>query len=642
MLRAARARLLVLGVVGVAIGEALTWLLLRSQGNDLGGDQAHYLIAGQALSHLSLNMAPDYRADFLSHAIFNWPAAATVTNHAIVQTYPGPHGSVFAHGLGLPLLLGPFLAVGSVPLGLLGLFTVLALGFVCIHQRACLLAGLGRRGQWLSALLMAAPALWLASTQVYPDLLSGVLLAMGLLELALVEQRRRLSPFGAVVLAGTLGFVPWLQVKNLAPALCCLIVLVVLAIRHAARRTLCVTVAAVVLLGWVLLAAYNQYYFGHLVGLPQPNPTFTLTTAARTLALLFDAHQVVCVQVPTVVDGLVGLWMARRRIPLTALAALIGSLSMIAINGTYTSGVPFGGTALAGRFQWTVLPMLLAWVPLCLATWERRPRRQLALGLAVAALWSAQGLPIVLGDHVYVNSMIGRFAPWDPTLYPGWWPFIGRWLPTFLPPGLRLGATWARLFFELVLAGLAWVVLACLAREGPFRPQRRTAVVAGLFVAALVAGLLLPVRTQPSAPLAFSGTDLGAPWSAAGLPLTTAPLPLAEVGPGTYLVSLSYAPNGGARDGQAAVMATPLPHVVVSGWFTPGHPTDAALLHTVVPPPAAGAGPAHRLTLLASTGHHDGAVSISVTHDSVLSFFVTVGAGSTFAASSLTITKVAS
>ena len=640
-LRAARVRLLVLGVVGVAVGEVLTWFLLRSQGNDLGGDQAHYLIAGQALRHLSLNMAPDYRADFLSHAIFNWPPAATVTNHAIVQTYPGPHGSVFAHGLGLPLLLSPFLAVGSVPFGLLGLFTIVALGFVCIHQRACTLAGLGRRGQLLSALFMAAPALWLASTQVYPDLLSGVLLAMALLERALVEQRRRLSPFGAVVLAGTLGFVPWLQVKNLAPALCCLIVLVVLAIRCGAapvvlrrRRRRPARLGPVGRVQPVLLRASGRLAAAQ----PHLHPDHRGADAGPALRrapgpVRTGAHRA------GRAGRLVGGSAAH---PLTALAALIGSLSMVVINGTYTSGVPFGGTALAGRFEWTVLPMLLAWVPLCLAAWERRPRRQLALGLAVAALWLAQGLPIVLGDHTYVNAMIAPFAPWDPTLYPGWWPFIGRWLPTFLAPGLRLGATWARLFFELALGALAWALLVGLARERPLRPPIRTAVVAGLLAAGLAAGLLLPQRTQPSAPLAFAGADLGAPWSAAGQPMTTPPLALAEVGPGTYRVSLSYAPNGGASDGLAAIMATPVAHVVVSGWFTPSHPTDAALLHTAVPPLAAGTGPAARLTLLAAAGRHDGSVRLSVTHDSVLSFFVTVGAGSAFAASSLTITKLAS
>src|SRR5580704_10504130 len=117
-LRAARARLVIVATVLVVVGEVLTWLLLRSQGNDLGGDQAHYLIAGQALSHLSLHPLPFYQRDFATHFIYHWPAGASVTNHTIVQTFPGPHGSVFAHGLGLPLLLSPFMALGSVPLGL--------------------------------------------------------------------------------------------------------------------------------------------------------------------------------------------------------------------------------------------------------------------------------------------------------------------------------------------------------------------------------------------------------------------------------------------------------------------------------------------------------------------------------------------
>jgi hypothetical protein len=637
---AARARLLLGATVLVVLGQGLTWLLLRSQGNDLGGDQVHYLIAGQALSHLSLHPLPEYQRDFMTRFIYNWAPGASVSNHAIVQTYPGPHGSVFAHGLGLPLLLSPFLAIGSVPLALLGLFTLNALGLVLLHQRASSLADLGRQGQLVFALVMAAPALWLASTQVYPDFVSGVLLAVTLVEIAHSERDRHLSVCSAAVVAAALAFVPWLQIKNLAPALCCVVALGALALRQHTQRQAYLTVGIVVLAGWGLLALYDQYYFANLVGLPQPSPTFTLTTASRTLALLFDSHQGLVVQTPTVMLGVVGLWLARRTVPWAAGAAAVASIAMLVINGTYTSAVPFGGTALAGRFEWTVAPMLLAWAPFCLATRQARARRLLGLSVVVAALWLAQGFPILRGDHVYVNSMFAPFAPWDPGLYPGWWPVVGRFLPDFLAPGLHLASTWTHLVVELLVAGAAAWLLLQWGRPEPLRVDRRLAVPAGFLLAAAILLAAGPTRTAPVAPLTYSGPAVGAPWSGGTLPNNSPLVELSDVGPGTYTVTVPYAAAPGSHAALATLNATPERRPIVSGWFTPRHPTDAAALRVTPAPLELGIGPTVHTTLSGRPGHRVATLTIEVTDQSVLSFFVTVQAHSSFDTSGLTLTKL--
>jgi hypothetical protein len=523
------------------------------------------------------------------------------------------------------------------------MFTLTALGFVCIHQRASLLAKLERRGQLVFALVLAAPALWLAATQVYPDLLSGVLLAMALVELALIEQRKQVSRFGIVVIALALAFVPWLQVKNLAPALCCLIAVVVVALRIGGQRRAVLVIGGVVVVGWLLLAVYNQYYFSHLIGLPQPSPSFTLTTASRALALVFDTHQGLLVQVPTVIVGLVGLFMHRRVIPWTAAAALVGALSMLIINGTFTSSVPFGGTDLAGRFQWTVLPMLLAWAPLCLAAVERHRVRLWALGSVVSFLWIAQAVPILRGDHVYVNSMIAPFAPWDPNVYPGWWPAIGGWLPTFLPPGISRGVTWSHVAIEVIVLAAATMLVYRMTRDDPITPSPLFVVTGMVIVAALVIVINLPLHTTPVSPLTFAAGQPGAPgmtWTASGQPTTSPPSSLTNVGPGTYTVSLTYAAAPGSSPASAWLMATPPQHVVASDWFTPGHPTDAALLKVALPPIAPATGLTSRARLSSVGGRHRATLTISVTSQSVLTFYVTVSANSTYAASTLTVTKV--
>ena len=211
--RPARWLTLVLAVVAIVVGEIFTWFLLRSQGTLISGDSPHYLIAAETLSHLSVHVLPQFRADLMSHYIYAWPKGATLATMG-AHAYSGPHGVIFAQGIGVPALLAPFIAVGGVPLALVGFFTVNAIGFVFIHQRASGLADLGRNGQIVFALALACPALWLAGTQVYPDLISGIFFACGLLEMALVERSGTCRRSSVAIMAVALAVPPWFQIKN--------------------------------------------------------------------------------------------------------------------------------------------------------------------------------------------------------------------------------------------------------------------------------------------------------------------------------------------------------------------------------------------------------------------------------------------
>ncbi len=635
----------------VVAGQVVTFLVLRSQGNDLGGDQAHYLIAAQTLAHGSLHPGPWYQRDFLAHYVYDWPAGATASNLHIVQMYPGPHGSVFAHGLGLPLLLAPFVAVGDVPLGLIGLFSVVALGIVCIHQRASRLARLGRSGRIVFALALAAPALWVASTQVYPDLVSGVLLAAALVELALVEREQTLSRFSAVVIAMVLAAEPWLQIKNLLPALCVAAAASVVILRLGGSRRAPVVMAAVVLAGWALLLAYNLFFYGHPEGLPQPHPTLTGTSLTRVLALVFDRDQGLLVQVPTVLVGVLGLWAARRTVPWAVIATAAGSVLMILVNGTFTSDVPFGGASLAGRFEWTVVPMLLAWAPFLLVAIERHRARVIALGAGIGALWVAQAVPLLEGSHQYVNAMIAPFAPWDPTLYPGWWPGLGGALPTFLAPGLHEGATWSHLVVELLVAGAIAVVLQMLARPGPLRAGPVAAVAGAMCALATVVAVVGPARDEPPSTLSWPGAVIGSPWSTGSLTTAFAPEVLADGGPGSYRAVLTYAGTAGSAPAAASLVSVPYARSVASDWFTPAHPTDARLLSVTPAPLDLTAAPAARTVLRAepaspsapNAGSTRSAVwSITTNRTSIIALRVTLPPHSSYAATSLTLTKTSS
>ena len=233
-----------------------------------------------------------------------------------MESFTGPHGMVSAFEPGLGILLIPFVATGRLFLGgTIGVITLNTAGLILLHRRATRLAALGRRGQVLFALLLMAPALLVVVNQIYPDLVSGVALACGLVEVALIERRGAVRRTSTIIVLVVAGYLPWLQVKNLVPAAILLLAYLVAGRRtgSAWRRLVAPAVAPVV--AWLLLLLYNHYYFGHLGGLPEPLPRASTDGLEFTLGLLFDRHQGMFVQVPFALIGLIGLWVARDDSP---------------------------------------------------------------------------------------------------------------------------------------------------------------------------------------------------------------------------------------------------------------------------------------------------------------------------------------
>lgn len=544
---ATRAAWLVTAWVALTALTYGVYRFMKHQGAGLTGDAPHYLITARALTHLSPHVTWAYQHEARVHEFLNWPPPSTAASLMADQVFAGPHGVVSAHGLGLPIVLCPFVAVGGLLGGLLGFFGLTALGVVYLHQRASRLAGLGAAGQVLFAVVLAAPALWLAATQIYPDLPSGLLFAVAVLELVALERTGTIGTWRLVLLTACVAYEPWLHTQNVVGAVFVLAALVFLGVRSRIGTRRLVVAVAVVAVVWLALALYNEHYFGHLLGLPQPSPRLTTTGVADTLALLFDRHQGAFVQVPSLVVGLLGLWWARRRAAVSVVAALGVVVTILVLNGTYIAD-PFGGTVLAGRFQWTVLPVLLLWAPFALRPVERRVPRLAVVGAGFLVLWAAQAKELAQDSHVYFNAAIAPFAPWDPSLYPGWWPRINGFFPVFLPPRpLSLATTWVHLVGEVGLLVVGGLVVAAAGRPGPLVPVDTrsvgTAVVAG---ACAVSGAAFPGRSQPAAPLVWTGQDLGAPFQSGSAALETAPVALTALGTGRYTATLRYTLAGPA------------------------------------------------------------------------------------------------
>ena len=558
-----------------------------------------------------------------------------------VHAFTGPHGVIFAQGIGLPALLAPFIAVGNVPLALVAFFTVNAIGFVFIHQRASRLADLGRDGQLVFALALAGPALWLAATQIYPDLISGIFLACGLIEMALVERSGTWRWTSVTVIAVALAVPPWFQIKNFSVDIVAILgLLVLLYLRRIALAPVLVVIG-VVLASFVLLLVYNQYSFGHLLGLPQPSPNFGTRGVKDTFGLVLDRDQGLLVQCPTVLFGLLGLWYSRRTTQVTNVVVVLGVLAILVINGTQPITTAFGGTALAGRFQWTVLPLLLAWSPFFLRRLEAYRRRLACTALVVGALWLVQGIPILIGDHNYFNATFAPFSPWDPTLYPGWWDFLNTYLPSVVPTFGRV--VLEELIFEVaLLAACVWLLIR-LVNPRPIQLVRSLAVGAVALIVLVVVAVVVPSGPAPAQPLTWPGTTFGSPWTTGSARLRTAPLALANLGTGTYRVTVVETVNSASgRPSRLSVLTTPVQHVLVSNWFNLGHPTTMASMVVGVPPLDVAHEHVATLALPPSTSTRQTTFEFSTSAASVFSISVGVSAHSTLDVTSVELQKTAS
>jgi hypothetical protein len=336
-------------------------------------------------------------------------------------------------------------------------------GLIVLHRRVTILAGLDVGGQVLLALLFAGPALWLAATQVFPDLLSGVFLAIGLIELGIIEKRRRFRTESILIVAIVAAFIPWLQIKNIAPAVVLTLVFSLTMIRFGrASYSSRVAYGGLMIIGlsWLILRWYNLFYFGHLLGFPERPNRFGKQGLEYTLGLLLDRHQGLFVQVPFAIVGLIGLWTAKRKYPGAVGATVVALGAVLVLNGTYTIN-PYGGGSLAGRFMWTLLPALLAWVAVALRGWQDSARRLWAPALIVGLAWAYQAWPIFSNEHVYYNA-VWYFQHPD-KVYPGWWQGFNSIVPQFNVPGHFLGTpSWSvavELAAGIIVVGAIMVLL---------------------------------------------------------------------------------------------------------------------------------------------------------------------------------------
>jgi hypothetical protein len=490
------------------------------------GDEPHYLVLAQALIRDgTFDVAAAYRAEFADPAIYLpglAPADAPLAPPAahVVMADAG----VFSwHGPGVALLVSvPFALAGvsgaKVLLAALGALVVV----VTWRLSGVFLSTVGHRAAATAALCLAYPLLP-AATQVYPDLLAGLLMLAVLYLLATPAVRRGNAALaGYALLAGAL---PWLGMK-FAPAAAILLV----ALGWRERQRLWALAPAAVPI--VLLVAHNVLLFGSLLG-PPTDGTLALTDATPMIGwgLLVDQNQGFLLQNPILwlaVPGLVVL--ARRSRGLVVVLALV--FASVWVPAALHPGW-YGLGSFVGRYSWplallAVLPALagLGWL-------ADRSRRAFAvvvgLGLAANAFvfgWvtlggaAAPGQPA--GFDLYskpVGTWLESYAlfwfpaqDWLPALYdPDWaYSFAPNAVWLLVPAALALTAVRFRVGMLALIPVAAMIVLAgIVAVPGP----RQEAVVIDRTSAA--AGYLAgePIRQMRQGPYTWSVTYRAAPVS---------------------------------------------------------------------------------------------------------------------------------
>jgi hypothetical protein len=535
--------------VVVAVGaELIVAWFMHSKGVNFTGDEPSYIMQAQAYQHLHPQILSTIKADLGSRSFSSaYPPGTPIS---AVEQFSGPRGIISPFEPGVGLLLVPFVALAHrVFAAVVGMLVLNAAGLVFLHRRMTSLVSLGRRAQVLLAVLLSAPCLLLAVTQIYPDLLSGVLLACAVVEIAIIEQRGTSNRLSSIVITVVAAYLPWLQVKNLLPAIVLLVAFAI--VRYRAGSTWPTTVATVVvcIVSWGLLLTYNHLYFGHLLGLPEPRPRVSRTGVEYTLGLLFDRDEGLFVQLPFAVIGLLGLWLARRKLPVAVIATVVSVAGILILNGTYTSN-PYGEGSLAGRFMWTALPVLVAWTGVVLARWQTARRLLWAPMVVVAGVWVYQAVPILDGSHSYFTLA----PPWDPSSWPGWWPGFDRVLPQFDQVGRYLGTP--AIALAVVLAALAIFLLAAGQTGPPHHRAKTSAAAVGVLGVLIVAALVVVKPLAPTTTLSYDAAQVGAPVIGGAQPGASPAVNLQGVLPGTYVLTLAYRLVGPAASGTMVVSCT--------------------------------------------------------------------------------------
>lgn len=320
--------------------------------NTITGDEPHYLVISSGIvNHGSLEQTAPYKEEFKTRKIYKHGLSSEDAQPAPGNTHAvlGPNGLFSVHNIGLPILLAlPFIFGGIVGAKLFMIFFG-ALVVVAAWKFSSHFSDNKTHRLW--AIIAATVSLPLipASNQIYPDVLAGLIALTGLYWFFTVHEWRTATH--EVLLAVTIVFLPWLQIKFAAT--CVILVLSISAKIYVDSKDIQRVLRLLVIAGasCIALAAYNHYAFGKISGPYQSGALEISKTSMMVLfGLHFDQNQGFILQNPVNLIGILSIGLMYKLNRTFALVWALVFLSLIVPNALHPNW--YGGGSFSGRFQW--------------------------------------------------------------------------------------------------------------------------------------------------------------------------------------------------------------------------------------------------------------------------------------------------
>jgi hypothetical protein len=363
-----------------------------------GGDEPHYLLTAESIVS---DHDVDLRDEYAARAYRHWYPYVLERHGRLTNGQANE-----PHGIGFPLLIAPFYALGGPTAVQLLMAAIAALAFTL----GALLARLVVPDPWASGAALAcglSPPALAYGTTVTPELTAGALLATAALLALGARERPRIRRVAGAGLA--LGVLPWLGLVFAIPGTVVALALVRWLRRRARGFAILVVVETIVFSG-VMYVTINDQLFGGFVpttadvagrGLDDVGLAGYADRAPRLVGLWIDRDYGVLRWAPVVALAFVGLWRlwrsrrdrladvlpGRRDVEVAAtLCALVCAAQVFV--AAFIAPTMFGFW-FPGRYLMCAFPIAVALVAWGLRYAPRTGTALAALTVVISVWWSA-------------------------------------------------------------------------------------------------------------------------------------------------------------------------------------------------------------------------------------------------------------
>lgn len=450
------------------------------------GDEPHYLVmADSMVRHQSLELTQAYRDEFTERAIFTAglaPPGVSAVAGPQAQVITGPGGGAYSwHGVGIPVVVAIPFALGGV-LGAKLALTVLGAGVVLLAWRLSgLFLGSARARFWAVLTVAIAYPLIPATTQIYPDLVAGMIVLLGVVLLLTRSVERRW--WVLALTSAAMGFLPWLMTKFAPASLVLLAAMTWVVFRRRRSPGVLVAMVAPALLLYVLLAVWNLSVFGSLLGQsPEGNLQGGATALMLVAGLILDQDQGILVQNLALWVGVFGLAAFLRHDRRVFVVWTIVFIT-IWVPSAMHPGL-YGGGSFVGRYSWALALLMIVPMMAGFGVIRAWSTRAFAVIVAIALGWSLA--------HLALFALVGGSAPGSSHGIDLYTKPAGTWLENYAVFTFPAQQWWPA-FFDVdwafaFLPNAIWLLLVLAVALAGWRPRLGLSAAAVLVVAIAVAG----------------------------------------------------------------------------------------------------------------------------------------------------------